>query len=649
MRFLLVWLVLGCDAAAARPSPPVAELPPAASIKMGSLVLPPCANAAAYCGTIMRPLDPAGYVTQQIPIAFRLYPRRHREKPPAGTILAQEGGPGYPTSGSAHEYLALFDPLRGDHDMLMVDMRGTGGANEIICKDVQNNPVRTPQAVGACGASLGNASMLYGTGLAADDMAAVLKALHIGKVDYYGDSYGTFFGQVFVTRHPDLVRSVVLDGAYPVIGDTPWYAHAGEVIRTSFNTACQRAPACAALPGSSLARIEKLLDYVRHTPVEGRGPDADGTARHVVVDPASIGNLLYDGTQGALNYREFDAAIRAYFDKADPVPLLRLVAENDANENPQSLDGFSYGSYAAVSCADYPQIYDMRAPPALRRRQLEAAVAAKLTSDPRVYGPLTLPEFRTVPLDISVIDLCLDWPSNNAPYPPGEPIPPGARFPSAPTLVINGELDMLTTPAEGAIVAHEFPHARHLVIANSFHVDAIYDVDDCAQAIVRRFVATLDTGDISCAARVKPVRLVPTFVRHAADYPAAQPRAGNAASRAKLAVAAAAVQTAGDAVARWAMNASGHDVGLRGGGWTTSQPGDVAHFTLDRTRWTQDLAVSGDLTWDLATGTVHTKLRFDGPASGTLSAEWNDRDNPALARLSGRVDGRMLLATMPAP
>jgi hypothetical protein len=59
--------------------------------------------------------------------------------------------------------------------------------------------------------------------------------------------------------------------------------------------------------------------------------------------------------------------------------------------------------------------------------------------------------------------------------------------------------------------------------------------------------------------------------------------------------------------------------------------------------------VSGDLTWDLATGTVHTKLRFDGPASGTLSAEWNDRDNPALARLSGRVDGRMLLATMPAP
>ena len=85
-----------------------------------------------------------------------------------------------------------------------------------------------------------------------------------------------------------------------------------------------------------------------------------------------------------------------------------------------------------------------------------------------------------MPLDTSVIDLCLKWPMSNPPYPPGQPIPPNMPFTSAPTLVINGELDTLTAPGGGAIVASQFPNAHHIVVANSFHVDAIYDSDDCA-------------------------------------------------------------------------------------------------------------------------------------------------------------------------
>ena len=43
------------------------------------------------------------------------------------------------------------------------------------------------------------------TAYAADDLAAVMRALELGKVDLYGDSYGTFFVQEFVARLPFLL------------------------------------------------------------------------------------------------------------------------------------------------------------------------------------------------------------------------------------------------------------------------------------------------------------------------------------------------------------------------------------------------------------------------------------------------------------
>ena len=44
------------------------------------------------------------------------------------------------------------------------------------------------------------ASDLYTTANAARDVALLLRRLNTGKVDFYGDSYGTFFGQVLTAR-----------------------------------------------------------------------------------------------------------------------------------------------------------------------------------------------------------------------------------------------------------------------------------------------------------------------------------------------------------------------------------------------------------------------------------------------------------------
>jgi pimeloyl-ACP methyl ester carboxylesterase len=605
---------------------------------------------AATCGIVVRPLDPSGRVKGTVPIAYRFYPHLDQGLPLAGTIVSQEGGPGYSTQESSYGYLALFAPLRQDHDMLMIDARGTGKSDAVRCPSVQHSPVRKPADIGACGQFLGNAADLYGTKLAADDMAAVLDSLHIGKIDYYGDSYGTFFGQVFSALYPDRLRSVVLDSAYPVIGETPWYSHAGDVVRAGFNEACKRSAYCASLEGSSLNRIRKLVDYLRQHPLSGRAPDGEGKMHHVVVDPGMVGLMLFDGTEGPINYRELDAAIRALFDGNDAQPMLRLASENIAGEYPQPPKSYSYGLFSAVSCMDYQQIYDMNSPIAERHRQRDAAVARKKKKDPRNYDPLTFAEFQAVPLDISVLNLCLDWPIKQPPYEPGKPIPDGAKMTDAPTLVLNGELDMLTTAAEGAIVTAQYPHGKQVVVANSFHVVAVDDYNDCAMEIVRRFVATLDTGDTSCAANIDPVRLVPLFVKRADDAIPATPDPGNTASTRDLAVASAAAQTAADVLARWNINYGGNGLGLRGGSWSYTQPDLVARFALDATLWCADLPVSGSVVWDQRDGSIRAKLTYLRQGeTAELTAVWNDRDHNGIAKLSGTIGARVIQATMPAP
>ena len=43
--------------------------------------------------------------------------------------------------------------------------------------------------------------------------------------------------------------------------------------------------------------------------------------------------------EGPINYRDLDAAIRAYFDNGDSLPLLRLIAsENNDNEAPDAAE-----------------------------------------------------------------------------------------------------------------------------------------------------------------------------------------------------------------------------------------------------------------------------------------------------------------------
>jgi pimeloyl-ACP methyl ester carboxylesterase len=619
-----------------------------------------CGWADARCGAIVRPIDPAARASGEIRIGFALFPHHDPALSNAGVIVATEGGPGAPTIESREAYLTLFAPLMGDHDLLLIDNRGSGRSGPIDCRVLQTMPAPTVEAVGACGRSLAQTANFYGAPMAADDMAAVLDALGVGKIDLYGDSFGTFTAQVFAQRHPDRVRSLVLDGAFATRGESPFFPATPAAIRRNVDLVCDRSAACRARPGRPLARLASLLDRLRARPVEGAPSDGGaGQAIPVRVDSAAIGTILYDSAYDPVNLRELDAAVRAALSD-DDAPLLRLAAETAAHAESRDATGdpaaFSYGLFAAVSCMDYPQIYDMTAPPQDRLAQRDAALAEKRRDNPDIYAPLTIDEWRAMPLDYSILDLCLDWPpvdwgDTPAPYKPGAPTPQTGNLAAVPTLILSGDLDATTPPADGALAATAFQGARQIVLANSFHVDALDDEANCAAAIVRRFVTTLDAGDASCADRLPPLRLAPDFVRRAGQAVPAQAMTGNRGAVRDLALAAATVATAADVLERSWRNTGGLGPGLRGGRYAIERAGVKIRCTLQAVRWADDLAVSGRIDWDRHTGEVTGVLAIATPRSesGDLIIGWNAGDPGSRASINGKIGERPIHAWMPAP
>src|SRR5215203_7551136 len=91
---------------------------------VGRLRFDPCEDLdGAWCGKLRVPFDRADPAAGTIPINLEWYPA---EQAPVGTMVAMEGGPGYPSTGSRDYYLELFAGLQRTRNLLLVDNRGTG-------------------------------------------------------------------------------------------------------------------------------------------------------------------------------------------------------------------------------------------------------------------------------------------------------------------------------------------------------------------------------------------------------------------------------------------------------------------------------------------------------------------------------------------
>jgi pimeloyl-ACP methyl ester carboxylesterase len=632
------------------------------TITVGSLTLTKCINEYnGYCGTITEPMNRHGGTPGSIVIGFEFYPHTDKFQPSAGLLLAQEGGPGYSTTGSRDGYLRMLTPLRTTRDILLMDKRGTGRSSPIDCPKLQRAYNPDVRQVALCAQQLGSAAWYYRSADAADDLADLMGALGYSVADYYGDSYATWFGQVFAVLHPNLLRSMVLDSAYPVFRD-----HFDSEVnhgQRAMNLACERSAPCAALGGRATDRFKRLLDSLRAAPVSGTAPGAEGEPLQVTADPAGLFLLMDNAGNNPVTWRDLDAAGRAWLDHHDSLPLLRLIAEaRDGNSGGGPAEGFSVGLEDAVECAEYGNGFNLHADRKIRRREYAAFLQRLMTSGASSFPPFEIDDAIYSQMNAEGYDTCLPWPKPPAGVPVAMAVPRDSVFPAIPVLVLSGELDTITSPHEGRDAAKLFPNATFIETTNMIHESAIgdggvfvppngEDLAQCVGPIVRNFLSTGgSTGDTSCVPKIRPIRTVPKFVR---DYTGTDPAiaaAGNAVGTDGLVLASAVAETVGDALARYYVTLSGSGAGLRGGSFALTRTAVGYDFTLHDLVWARGLAVSGRVSWNQLTGDISATVTPVAEGhSGVITMAWNDRTTAAVAVLSGTIDGAALSATRGAP
>ena len=282
------------------------------------------------CGQLKRPLDPTGGIKGTITIGFEYYPRFDQGTPARGTLLPQEGGPGWSSElGTRDAYLNVFGALREHRDVLMIDKRGTGTSGAINCREIQTGDPSDPARAGGVRRSA-RRRRLISTARTSPSTTSPRYSMCCRSTRSISTATATAPSSGRRSRrwHPEHLRSLILDSAYPVRPSDIWFPTDWTTGRDGLDLVCDRSPVVsrAARPRGE-SRIERLLRELasqadqRHRAGFGwHSARRNGRCPELFLLITNLGN-------SPITYRDLDAAARAWFDNHDKLPLLRLAAE----------------------------------------------------------------------------------------------------------------------------------------------------------------------------------------------------------------------------------------------------------------------------------------------------------------------------------
>ncbi|MCR3742632.1 Pimeloyl-ACP methyl ester carboxylesterase [Actinomadura glauciflava] len=454
--------------------------------------------ARAVCGTVRVPLVRARPDLGSTTVAYTLIGHRDTSRPAEGTVTINPGGPGDSAIASASRYARMFRGLLEDHDLLLVDPRGVNRSDPVTCGALGSLPTTRDgfvRAVGECGRTLGVRARGYSSAETADDIDAVRAKLRIGRLDLFGESYGTYLMTVYAQRHPGRVRSVVLSSAYPLDFDM-WARPNASAARRALRLMCRRS--AGACDGDQVLRdTARLSQRLRARPIPYT---LDGQRR--ILDDTALAAIIYDSAKSApAGIGDLPAMVRkalhadntALVDAARQTSPLSGSALRRDEEQP-----FNPELAAAVMCNDYPTLWNRRAPVATRLRQFSAGRAAL---SERTYWPFGKTAWTSMSYDQG--NACIRWPDRHGPVQPTD-IP----LPDVPVLVVSGDLDANTPTSMGRQAARQFRHATVVEVPNVGHV-AEQEPSGCVAAIQTGFIRDLKIRGTSCLADIPPVPVRP--------------------------------------------------------------------------------------------------------------------------------------------
>ncbi len=348
---VVVVVVLG--AMAVTPFAADAAAAPVAGAPAG-IAWAPCSHQPAYrCGTLGVPLDYRHPSRGTVRLAVIERPVPHSR----GVLIFNPGGPGESGVLILPLLASLVPPaVSNSFTLVSFDERGTGSSAPLLCGP---SPASASSAVAgttsatrvfagldrSCRATRPALFPSVTTTTSARDMDRVRVALHVGMINFYGQSYGTVLGSVYRQLFPGHVRSMVLDGAVDanlsLATDATLEAPAIERALIYELNACTDAPGCP-LGSDPVTFYRDLEQRLATSPLPAPG---GGDTVPVTAGDLSTASLLYLSVP-SLTPGYFGALVAAAAGDGAPLRSVALGLETD-------LDGSSLvGPLWTITCND---------------------------------------------------------------------------------------------------------------------------------------------------------------------------------------------------------------------------------------------------------------------------------------------------------
>jgi len=436
------------------------------------------ASIPARCGVLRVPenRDLRGGATIDLRVA--VVPALNR-RATAAPLFLLAGGPGQGAGDMYASFAAAFARVNRNHDLVLVDQRGTGQSGALSCDygdDWQSPDDPMPalrQATAACLRKYGDRVRFYTSHNAVADLDAVREALGYPAIDLYAASYGTRVAELYMRRFPSAVHAAILDGVtFPEQAIGPETPIDGQRALNLIVARCHASVDCQ----TAYPDLQQDLDRLRRE----FGPQK---TMITLDDPNNGLPLKIEFNRGMLN-----ASLRFLSYSATQASLLPALIHRAAN-----------GEFAPLA-----------AQTVMTARQVGDQLATGMQNS--VICSEDVPFFSSTPLDAKAVadtyqgadqldalqEICKLWPRG--------PIDADLHSPlhsDIPTLLLSGEADPVTPPADAERAGQGLVRHRHLILMGEGHGQV---ATGCVPRLMAEFLdsATPAGLDATCLDRHSP-------------------------------------------------------------------------------------------------------------------------------------------------
>jgi pimeloyl-ACP methyl ester carboxylesterase len=398
----------------------------------------------ARCGTLRVPEDREHPKDRSIELKVAVVPALNRRSA-APPMFLLAGGPGQSAAQVYASLSSAFARINRNHAIVLLDQRGTGGSSLQSCdfpEEWQQPADPMPalrKATKECLAKLGQRVRFYTTSIAVRDLDEVRAALGYEQIDLYGASYGTRVAEHYMRRYPARVHAVILDGVtYPeqMIGaETP---QDGENALNLIVERCRQAPDCAATYPELQQDLESLLRQFGPQKVMVTIDDPNsGLPLEIEFNHKILGAALR-----FLSYSAMQASLLPALIHEGAHGKLRPLASQSIMNARQIGDQLANGMQYSVICSEDA--------PYFAAANVDRAAMAKTYQGTELVDGLT--------------EICKLWPRG--------PVDTDLHTPlqsDIPTLLLSGEADPVTPPADAERTAVGLTRHRHLILKGEGH------------------------------------------------------------------------------------------------------------------------------------------------------------------------------------